>query len=140
MIDREIVTSRLSHIHESLDLLRPILDVSPDEYQRNPDCYLKAERLMEIIAQAMIDICAHVAAAKGLPKAEDYRQLADILADRGIISETLRGPLQGIFALRNILAHQYLILDRVRFQAEVKAGIGQIEAFCSQLASQALRR
>jgi uncharacterized protein YutE (UPF0331/DUF86 family) len=109
------------------------LDVAPDEYQRNPDRYLKAERLMEIIAQAMIDICSHVSAALDLPKAEDYRQLADILADRKIISEGLRKPLQGIFALRNILAHQYLIIDRARFQAEVRAGMVQIEGFCAEI-------
>ena len=133
MIDKTVVTTRVSHILEAIALLRPVLDVSPDEYQRNPDRYLKAERLMEIIAQAMIDICSHMSAALALPKAEDSHQLADILADRGVISESRRRPVQGVFGLRNILAHQYLVVDRARFQAEVKAGLGEVESFCSQI-------
>jgi uncharacterized protein YutE (UPF0331/DUF86 family) len=82
----------------------------------------------------MIDICAHVVSAMGLPKAEDYRQLADVLANHKVVSERLRRRLQAIFALRNILAHQYLVVDRARFHQEAKAGIADIEGFCAEIA------
>jgi len=134
MIEKETVCTRISHIRESISLLMPILSVDPDEYAQNPDHYLKAERLMEIIAQAMIDICTHVAAAKGLPKAETYHGLVDILADHKLIPERFRAPFQSLFGLRNILAHQYLVIDRARFQQEVKTGIADIEAFCREVA------
>ena len=134
MIDRDVITSRLSKIREALALLRQVLAVSQEEYARNADNYLRGERLMEIIAQSMIDIGAHIVSASGFGKPQDFGELADILVREGVVRSELQHPLHGIFALRNILVHDYLVLDRVRFYREVKKGIADVETFCGDIA------
>ncbi len=134
MIDRDVITARLGKIREALALLREVLEVPQEEYTGNAYNYLRGERLVEVIAQSMIDIGAHIVSALGLGKPGNFGELADILVREKIVRPELESPLHGIFALRNILVRDYLVLDRARFYQEVKHGLGDIEAFCRDIA------
>ena len=89
MIDEEIVTARIAKIREYGRLLADLLRVSKDKFVQEPAYYLQAERLLEVMIQAMIDIGNHVIAGLLLKKPEDYRQVFDILAHNHIIPEEL---------------------------------------------------
>ena len=69
-----------------------------------------------------------------MARPQDFGQLADVLVREGIVRAELESPLHGIFALRNLLVHDYLALDRGRFHEEVTRGIPDIEAFCQDIA------
>ncbi len=135
MVDQEVITSRLAKIRESVSMLKPILEAPRDEYVGEPDNYLRGERLFEMAAQAMIDIASHIVAGLGAAKAENFGELADILVKEGVVRPALNPALHGIFAMRNILVHEYLTVDRGRFYDEARAGLEDIEAFCQDVAA-----
>ena len=52
MVDKDIVATRLSKMKEAVKLLNFIDIVSKEDFVKNPDNFLKAERLLEIIVQS----------------------------------------------------------------------------------------
>ena len=130
MIDEEIIASRIAKIREYAKLLSGLLKTPKEEFVREPAYYLQAERLLEVMIQAMIDIGNHLIAGLLLKKPEDYRQIFDILAQNRILPQELLPKARELVGLRNLLVHDYLDVDHERLYEEAKAGLGDFEAFC----------
>ncbi len=130
MIDEEIVTARVAKIREYANLLARLLQASKREFVQEPAYYLQAERLLEVMIQAMIDIGNHVIAGLLLKKPEDYRQVFDILAQNRIIPEELLPKVRALVGLRNLLVHEYFEVDHSRLYDEARAGLTDFEEFC----------
>ena len=133
MIDKNIIAARISEIKEGTKLLQPLTIISSEEFAKNPDYFLKAERLLEIIVQSIIDIGTHIIAAKSFKKAEDYHQVVDILVKEGVFQENLSDRLHELIGLRNLLAHEYLEIDRDRFHQDIKTGFSDFEIICKSI-------
>jgi uncharacterized protein YutE (UPF0331/DUF86 family) len=133
MIDEEIIAARIAKIREYGRLLANLLQIPRDKFVQEPTYYLQAERLLEVMIQAMIDSGNHVIAELLLKKPEDYRQVFDILAQNHIIPEELLPKLRALVGLRNLLVHEYFEVDHGRLYDEAKAGLADFEEFCKAL-------
>lgn len=133
MIDEEIVTARIAKIREYGHLLADLLKASKDRFVQEPAYYLQAERLLEVMIQAMIDIGNHVIAGLLLKKPEDYRQIFDTLVQNRIIPEELLPKMRALVGLRNLLVHEYFEVDHSRLYDEAKAGLADFEEFCKAI-------
>jgi uncharacterized protein YutE (UPF0331/DUF86 family) len=58
-----------------------------------------------------------------------------ILAERGVIDAALGDRLRAAAGLRNLVAHQYGVLDFTRVHAVARAELDDLLAFCDQLAA-----
>jgi len=132
MIPDKIV-KRLILVQEYYQLLEKKLLIPKEEFLKNPDNYLSAERLLQLISEAMIDISNHIIAKKQLGKPETYSDIFMILSKKGIISEELGEKLLIFAGLRNILVHDYLGLDRERLYLEAKDNKDDIIIFITQI-------
>ena len=130
MIDEEVITARIAKIREYGRLLADLLQISKDKFVQEPAYYLQAERLLEVMIQAMLDIGNHIIAGLLLKKPEDYRQVFGILAQNQIIPEELLPRMRALVGLRNLLVHEYFEVDHSRLYDEAKAGLGDFEKFC----------
>lgn len=133
MIDEEVITARIAKIREYGCLLADILKIPKDKFIEEPGYYLQAERLLEVIIQAMLDIGNHVIAGLLLKKPEDYRQIFDILAQNRIIPGELLPQLRALVGLRNLLVHEYFEVDHGRLYDEARAGLADFEKFCKAI-------
>lgn len=133
MIDEEIITARIAKIREYGRLLTDILRIPKDTFVQEPAYYLQAERLLEVMIQAVLDIGNHVIAGLLLKKPEDYRQVFDILAQNQIISEELLPRLRALVGLRNLLVHEYFEVDHGRLYDEARIGLADFEKFCKAI-------
>lgn len=133
MIDEEIVTVRIAKIREYGRLLAGLLQTPKDKFVQEPAYYLQAERLLEVMIQAMIDIGNHVIAGLLLKKPEDYRQVFDILAQNRVIPEELLPKVRALVGLRNLLVHEYFEIDHGRLYDEAKAVLADFEEFCKAI-------
>ncbi len=133
MIDEEVITGRIAKIREYGRLLANLLQTPRDKFVQEPVYYLQAERLLEVMIQAMIDIGNHVIAGLLLKKPEDYRQIFDILAQNHIISEELLPKVRALVGLRNLLVHEYFEVDHSRLYDEARAGLADFEEFCKAI-------
>lgn len=133
MIDEEIIASRMAKIRQYAKRLSELLETPKDEFIREPTYYLQAERLLEVMIQAMIDIGNHLIAGLLLKKPEDYHQVFDILAQNRILPTEFLHKAHELVGLRNLLTHEYLEIDHARLYEEAKAGLGDFEGFCEAI-------
>ena len=66
MVDREILLRRVELIREYGKILKELVALPEDTFVGDPDVYLKAERCLEVVIQAMLDIGGHIISAKQL--------------------------------------------------------------------------
>ena len=130
MVDKDIISTRISKIKESRKLLLPLSKISKEEFAKSPDHYLKAERLLELIIQSVIDIASHIVAAMSFEKPQDYHHLFDILIREDVFPEDFSSKLHGLVGLRNILSHEYLKIDHYRLYDNIVKGIDDFNLFC----------
>lgn len=118
-IDIDIIRRKLSTIIENLDLLRPIGSLSFSDYQEDTYRRKATERLLQIIVEAAVDVCAHALVGTGYPApADNYQAFLDLAEKGRVIDLTLAQALAPSAGLRNRLVHEYeRIDDRVVFQA-----------------------
>ena len=132
MISDKIV-KRISLIQEYYQILEKKLNLSKEEFLKNPDNYLTTERLLHLISESMIDIGNHIIAKQQLGKPESYSEIFTILVKKGIIDKELGDKLVIFAGLRNILVHDYLGLDRERLYEEAKENKNDILVFVTRI-------
>lgn len=64
-----------------------------------------------VAIECCIDIGSHIIASEGLRVPEDYRDVAQVLADAGIISQDLAERFKLMASFRNRLVHVYWKVD-----------------------------
>lgn len=101
-------------IEEIEIFLKELVDFLPDsleEYKTNPMVKSACERHLEKIVEAIVDLAFLTAKEKELKKPEDDAGVFDILTSHKIISESLGEKLKDAKGMRNILAHEYGVVD-----------------------------
>jgi uncharacterized protein YutE (UPF0331/DUF86 family) len=85
--------------------------------------------LQESIALAM-----HWLADEGADVPRAHGEAFSTLAERGVIEATLASRLRAAAGLRNLIAHQYGVIDFRRLYAIAAHDIDDLVAFCQALA------
>lgn len=74
-----------------------------------------AERLVQLVTDAMIDINQHFIREKNLTVPNDLRGTFTIMGDNDILPKEFADKITPLVGLRNILVHQYEDLDKELF-------------------------
>ncbi len=119
-VDAAILRRKLGHIVSSLTALRPLGQLSLEEYRRRVYERKAAERLLQEAIEAALDINAHVIAEHGAELPEDYYSGFIALGRLRVIPGDLAKQLAPSAGLRNRLVHEYEEID----DAKVLAAIG----------------
>ena len=111
MIDIDRVLERLNFMTKRLNRLKSLEFVSLETYLDDLDSQLIAERILELIIQAAIDINNHIIKQGLKLEAVGPKESFLILRECQILSEELAQQLSKSAIFRNILAHEYLDID-----------------------------
>lgn len=138
-IDKGIVRRKLSVIVENLEALENMKDISIKEYMGDVYKRKAAERLLQELIEAAIDINTHVIVQSGNKVPEDYYESFIMAGEYGIVAVKLSEELAPSTGLRNRLVHEYDILDHrvvlssIRMAAKLfPAYIQEIEQYISK--------
>lgn len=104
-VDRDVVLRRIQLIREYAAVLKELLNAPEDTFVRDRDVYLKAERCLEVVVQAMLDIGNHIISDRQLRRPARYDEIFEILGENGVIGRGLAARLRGLAGLRNMLVH-----------------------------------
>jgi len=119
-LEKEIIRRKLSVIVENLRALEPIERMSPEEYRGDLYKRKAAERLLQELIEAAIDINTSILVQTGGKIPDDYYESFIALGELKIITPDLAQKLAPSAGLRNRLVHEYdtlehaLVLDSVR--------------------------
>ena len=129
MVDREVLDRRLARIEELLGRLREMAGVPRERYVREPGLQAQAERWLQLCAESVLDVAAHVIADSGLRTPTTYRESFQILAESDMLDEALAKQMERWAGLRNVLVHLYLDVDHDILFDILQNDLGQVEAF-----------
>ncbi len=129
MTDRIIIERLISLIHGYLADLKPVGNVSFQEYCNDVKLQRFVERTLHIAIEACLDMGNHIISDEGYREPEDNRDIFGILGENDVITEELRIKLQDMASFRNLIVHSY-----AKIENEIVFGIAQkrlsdLEAF-----------
>lgn len=110
-VDPLVVKARLDTILERITRLRIVEQLSEDQFLVDETTQSAVERNLQIIAQAIIDICTHLVAHNHWGSPETYSDAVRVIAKHKVIDSNLADSLIDFVKLRNVLVHLYLEID-----------------------------
>jgi uncharacterized protein YutE (UPF0331/DUF86 family) len=111
MIDRELVTRKVTLILGDLDELRVVASRPRDQYLASIRDELVAERLLERIIGRMIDINYHLLTETGQPPPRDYYESFVQLGTTRVLPIDFARRVAACAGLRNRIVHEYDEVD-----------------------------
>jgi len=99
----------LERVRKQVELVEELLGELETEKS-----YRGIERLVQLIAQALLDLGLMVIAALGWRRPRAYSEVGYILWEQGILSRQDAETLRSLAGLRNVLVHAYARVDRGR--------------------------
>ncbi len=127
MVKKEVVAARLEKLRGYLNTLREVQKYGLEQFSRDPFIHGSAERFLHLAIECLLDIGNHIIADRGYRKPDTYAEILEILAEEGVISPELNRKMAGMAAFRNLLVHDYLILDHDKVFRIIKEQVRHFE-------------
>ena len=110
-MDTQKLRVRLRKLDETVHDLRHLPPLKLDEYLNSKLQRAAVERLLQVAAQICLDIGASLVAEFGLTAPDELPNIFTTLGGAGLIPEELGQRMAGMTRFRNILIHDYLVID-----------------------------
>lgn len=128
-LDTQLVNRKAKLIEEDLQKLLPYQTMGEEAYLKNEAAQLAVERLMERIIGRLIDINYHVLKEKFGKLPVDYFDSFLDLSKESVVPEDLARTVAKSVGLRNILAHEYDIIDPAQVYRAIDDALAQIPQY-----------
>mgnify|MGYP000041114085 FL=1 len=102
---------RLEKLKAYYSDLREMKVSSYEEYLKDKKSRYSIERLLLLIAEAILDFLDHLLASQHRVVSDSYEEIIENARKYKVISLDLYDRLKGLGGFRNVLAHGYLKLD-----------------------------
>jgi uncharacterized protein YutE (UPF0331/DUF86 family) len=127
-VEPDVVRRKLLEIAEATGHLRSWLPITIDRLETNQQLRWAVERGLQVAAEALFDVGAHLLAAEFREVVDEYRQIPRRLLARGVLSQSVAERLKGLAGFRNVLVHEYADVDVRRVHAGLER-LGDFDAF-----------
>jgi uncharacterized protein YutE (UPF0331/DUF86 family) len=112
MLNPNVIQKRLLKLTEYLDILKDLSRYKESEFLTDPEIYGSAERFLQLTIEAFNDIGSHIISGKNLGTVNWYRDIPEILFEKGYLSEEQKNEWIKMIGFRNALVHDYMDIDR----------------------------
>ncbi|MDD5621295.1 MAG: DUF86 domain-containing protein [Candidatus Pacebacteria bacterium] len=131
------ISDKLELLNQYLKYLKQLKKEIGSEKQFLSDFHLfgSAERYMQLSIQALIDISHMVIINLGIERPDDNYEAISKLVEEKIISGKLAQNITKMIGLRNILVHEYGVIDRKKIYAVLKNNLDDLKEFKQKIAS-----
>jgi uncharacterized protein YutE (UPF0331/DUF86 family) len=130
MVDAAVVAAKVGAIRDAVVRIRHVLP--PDAAAFDADRTTREVVILNLFValQETVSLATHWLADAGLDVPGSYREIFLALAERGNISRDLAQRLASATGFRNLVAHQYGVLDPTRVHAMASQELGDLLGFC----------
>lgn len=123
MPDKRLLHEKLAEILNQLGNLRELIKLPSKKLLGDEHNFYFAQRVMERMIGAAIDINMHVISDSTGKVPDDYFSSFTELASARVLPKTFSKQIARSVFLRNILVHEYQKLDDDKFYAALKIGL-----------------
>ena len=136
MVDRSLVARHIAAVRDAVARIRSVLPPSRDPFEEDRTSREVVILNVFVAVQTCLDLAAHWLADEGWEVPQRYGEIFIALADHGVIPRPLALRLVGAAGLRNLVAHQYGVVDWARiYQTAAAPDLDDLEGFCATLAA-----
>lgn len=140
MVDAAVLARKVAAIRDAVHRIREVLPETPAAFLADRTAREVVTLNLFLALQETIGLATHWLADEGVTVPDTYGDVFASLAERGIINAQLGERLRAAAGLRNLGAHQYGVLDFARVHAVARDELGDLLAFCDQVACGRLGR
>lgn len=135
MVDRDVLSARLSALGSYLAELEGFRSYSREEFVRQPGLHHLAERYLHLACECVLDIAQHVIADQGFRQSSSYRDAIEVLQEEDVLDADLATRLKRWMGFRNVLVHFYMDIDHGRSYDAIVQDLGDLRVFASRMVS-----
>jgi uncharacterized protein YutE (UPF0331/DUF86 family) len=135
VVDKTLLATKIASVRDAVARIRSVLPDDAAVFAADRTTREVVILNLFVALQECVSLAAHWLADEGLDVPQRYGELFRHLGDRGVIPTDLADRLAAASGLRNLIAHQYGILDWKRIQTLASERLDDLLAFCDQLAS-----
>lgn len=137
MVDRTLLASKIASVRDAVSRIRAVLPEDLETFVSDRTTREVVVLNLFVAIQECLSLAAHWLADEGTGVPQTYGEMFRRLAELGIIPAELATRLAAASGLRNLVAHQYGVLDWTRVFALATERLDDLLAFCAGLADRA---
>lgn len=138
MLDKDLITKKLAFIDEYLGELEPLTAQGEEALRADKLKYHTAERLFQLIVDAMIDINTHIIREQTLVAPDDPQSTFIALGDADILPKNFAKKIAPMVGLRNAVVHRYETVSVRRFVHELVRDFNDFKTYATAIAERFL--
>lgn len=137
MVDSSVLARKIAAVNDAIERIRQLLPSTAEELLKDRTAREVITLNLFVAIQECSALAAHWLADAGWDVPESYGEAFEVLGERGVLDGELARRLSSAAGLRNLIAHQYGVLDYQRIFELASLRLGDLNAFCEQLARRA---
>jgi len=111
MVDRELLSRKLSRLHTCVEVLKSARDITWEKYRSDLRSKAFVERYLHLAIEEVLDIANHFVSYYRWREPTGYRDLFLILVEHGVLPREYLPGFQNMASFRNMLVHCYENID-----------------------------
>ena len=140
MVDKELLSRKLSRLRSYIEVLKLAEDINWEKYQSDLRAKAFVERYLHLSIEEVIDIANHLISFHRWREPTGYRDLFTILKEHGIIDSEHLSEFQNMASFRNMLVHRYETVDDELVFGIFKKRLDDFELFIALVTNWAERQ
>ncbi|TKB72443.1 MAG: DUF86 domain-containing protein [Nitrospira sp.] len=133
MIDRRLITRKMSLILEDLAGMIRLSQLPREQYLKDSINEALAERYLERAIGRMIDVNFHLVTESGHAPPKDYHESFVLLGTLGVMTADLTKEMAMAAGLRNRIVHEYDDIDPERVYEALPVAVRQIPVYLDHI-------
>ena len=130
MVDATIAATKIAAIRDAVDRVRATLPARVEDFESDRTAREVVTLNLFVALQECVSLATHWLADAGQDVPGSYREIFVALAERGALSRELAERLAAAAGFRNLVAHQYGVLDPARVHEIAAHELGDLLEFC----------
>lgn len=107
MVEKEKLRHKIQVIREEKRKLEKLKALTFEEFKENDLYEPAATRMLQVMAESVLDICSHIIAREGWGTPKTYVEIIKIVAENGLISREREEDFKNMAKFRNRVVHLY---------------------------------
>ncbi|MEW5920459.1 MAG: DUF86 domain-containing protein [Bacillota bacterium] len=132
MVQKDVIMKKLKELDRYLQQLVIYQGVTAVELEKNLEKQWILERGLQLCIQVVLDIGNHVLAEEGVA-VNSYKDIVVELGNRNVIPPSFAQKIQGMAGLRNIIIHEYAVVDLSLLAAIINERLDDFKKFAGYI-------
>jgi uncharacterized protein YutE (UPF0331/DUF86 family) len=130
VVDATVAAAKIAAIRDAVERIRATLPSSVESFEKDRTLREVVVLNLFVALQECVSLATHWLSDAGLDVPGSYREIFTSLAYRGALPAELAQKLAAAAGFRNLVAHQYGVLDPARVHAIAASELGDLLEFC----------